>query len=166
MICLRRQGRSVAIEIAPELGEGEPERRALRAAFDARHVEGMGQEPDDLVLDALCCDPSLFRRPVRPVGELLERAGLEQRDGWFGLPGEDWEPLGVRLLRMLEGARQGFWGFDECCKASFQIVREAWGHRLLGKPAPDPGEDLRPVAPGARTRRGGAGLLRVRPQRP
>jgi hypothetical protein len=145
VVCLGRQGRNVAVEISPELGEGEPEQRALRAAFDARQVEGMGQEPDDLVLDALCTDPSLFRRPVLPVGELLERAGLEQRDGWFGLPGEDWEPLGVRMIQMLEAARQSVWGFDECCEASFQIVREAWGHRALGTPVSG-GDDLRPVA--------------------
>ncbi len=147
VVCLRRQGLHVAVEICPDLGEGEPEQRALRAAFDARHVEGVGLEPEELVVDALCADPSLFRQPVLPVGELLQRAGLEQRDGWFGLPGEDWETPGVRMQQMLAAARQEFWGFDECCEASFQIVREAWDHRVLGKPAPAPGgHDLRPVA--------------------
>ncbi len=147
VVCLRRQGRSVAIEIAQELGEGEPEQRALRVAFEARHVEGVGEEPHDLVMDALCTDPSLFRLPVLPVGELLVRAGLEERDGWFGLPREDWEPAGVRMLEMLEAARQSLWDFDECCEASFQIVREAWGRRVLRElPSVPSGDDLRPVA--------------------
>ena len=63
VVCLRRQGTKISLDLAAELGRGEAEERALRAAFENQHVEGFGVEPDQLVMDALCHDPSLFRAP-------------------------------------------------------------------------------------------------------
>ncbi|MGH9030418.1 MAG: SEC-C metal-binding domain-containing protein, partial [Acidimicrobiales bacterium] len=119
--------------------------RALRAAFDSRHVEGVGMEPDELVLDALCHDPSLFRSPVAPIGELLERAGLERRGAWFGQNGEDWEPPGVRYLERERAELRETWAFNRCCDEAFEAVREVWRGHVLHESDPAT-TDLRRVA--------------------
>lgn len=136
IVCFRRAGKTVLIEKATELGEGVLEEQALRSAFEARHIEGVGVEPDELVLDALCHDLSLFRSPVVPVGELLERAGLERRDAWFGLKGEQWEPPGARHMERQRAERRDTWGFNACCEEAFEAVREAWGDHVVRNALP------------------------------
>jgi hypothetical protein len=145
IVCFRRVGKTLVIQKASELGGGELEWQALRRAFEARHIEGVGVEPDELVLDALCHDPSLFRAPVVPVGELLERAGLERRGAWFGLKGEEWEPPGVRYMERDRAERRDTWGFDSCCEEAFEEVRDAWGDLVLHDSLP-PSTGLRSVA--------------------
>lgn len=132
--CLRRVGQRLVIEKASELGEGEAEQMALRRAFEGRREEGLGLESLEIVLDAVCHDPSLFRSPVLPVGELLERAGLERKGAWFGLRGEDWEPPGVRYAELARDERRRDWGFEACCEEAFDSVREVWSDYLLGEP--------------------------------
>ncbi len=145
VVCFQRAGKTVLVEKSSGLGSGESEELALRRAFGSRHVEGVGVEPDELVLDALCHDPSLFSSPIGPVGELLERAGLERRGAWFGLKDEDWEPPGVRYLERQRAERRDTWAFDACCEAAFESVRQVWGDHVLCNSLPT-STDLRPVA--------------------
>jgi hypothetical protein len=140
--CLRRSGGRISLEIRSEVDRGEAEQRALRAAFEEQHVEGVGVEPVNLVLDALCHDPMLFRSPVAPVGELLDRIGLEQRGAWFGLRGQEWAPPGARFFQREQAKREASWGFEPCCTDAFTIVRDAWGDQIRGRQT----TDLRPVA--------------------
>ncbi len=147
LLCLRREGSKVSLEVASEPGRGEAEERALRAAFENQHVEGLGVEPDQMVMDALSHDPSLFRSPVLPIGELLENIGLEQRGAWFVLSGEDWAPPGVRYMESQIDELYESWGFDSCCEAAFEIVREAWDEYVTSSTEPERGV-LRTVAKG------------------
>jgi hypothetical protein len=136
LVSLRRIGRTVSLEVVAAPGPGTAEVEALKQAFAIRHIEGVGVEPHELVLDALCHDSDLFRNPVLPVGELLELAGLERRDAWFGQRGEDWESPGFRYLeREMEYLRES-WGFDSCCDAAFETVRKVWGDHVLGRSEP------------------------------
>lgn len=132
IVCFRREGRRVSVEVSRKPGRGEAEEAALRAAFEARGSKDVGVEPEELVMDALCHDPRLFRSPVVPIGELLERVGLERRGAWFGLRGEDWEPPGVRYRERSQAALRESWGFEPCCDAAFELVVVAWGDHLDG----------------------------------
>lgn len=147
LLCLRREGSKVSLEVASEPGHGEAEVRALRAAFENQHVEGLGVEPDQMVMDALCHNPSLFHSPVPPIGELLESIGLERCGAWFGLRGEDWAPPLVRYMESEYDALCESWGFNGCCEAAFEIVRGAWSESLTSRRALER-EDLRSVARG------------------
>ncbi|MGH9208896.1 MAG: hypothetical protein ACRD1G_20530, partial [Acidimicrobiales bacterium] len=120
--CLRRTDRTVSLESPVEPGRGEAEERGLRAAFGLRRVEGHGVEAEELVLEALCHDQTLFRTAVAPIAELLDRIGLERRGAWFGLRGESWDPPGVVWQQRQKDERQDSWGFDACCETAFQTV--------------------------------------------
>jgi hypothetical protein len=145
IVCIRREGRTVSAEVSPDPGRGEPEEAALRAAFDVRNCADVGVEAEELVMDALCRDPTLFRSPVAPIGALLERVGFERRGGWFGLRGEDWEPPGVRSRERSQAALRESWGFDPCCEAAFEVVQAAWGDHVLHRGTAST-SDQRPVA--------------------
>ena len=145
VVCIRRKGRTVSLEVSPTLGRGEEEEVALRAAFGVRNSEDVGVEAEVLVRDALCHDPTLFRSPVAPIGELLERVGLERRGGWFGLRGEDWEPPSVRARERWQAAVEESWGFDPCCQAAFEVVQAAWADHVLHR-GTGSRSDQRPVA--------------------
>jgi SEC-C motif len=126
LVCLKRADDKVSLEKIGQPGPGEAEASALRAAFENQHVEGLGVEPESLVMDALCHDPSLFRSPVLPVGELLEHIGLERRGAWFGQSGEDWAHPAVRYAeRQLEELRES-WEFEVCCDDAFEAALRAW----------------------------------------
>jgi hypothetical protein len=144
VVGLRRYGLSIAIDTCGELGSGEAELSALREAFDARHVVGTGVEPEELLMDAICHDPTLFRTAVAPLGELLEAIGLEQRDAWFGLGGEDWDPPFVRAFAAARAKLGETWGFNPCCDQAFEIVEEAWSEQMFRRGGPA-ATDLRPV---------------------
>lgn len=139
--CLRRSEGRISLEIRSAVNQGEAEERALRAAFEEQYVEGVGVEPESLVLDALCHDPMLFRSPVAPVGELLDRFGLEQRGAWFGLRSEEWAPPGARFFQREQAMREESWGFRPCCTDAFTTVRDVWGDHIRGRRT----TDLRPV---------------------
>ncbi len=115
-----------------EVGDGTREADALRRAFDGRYRPGVAQEPTEIVLDALASDPSLFRSPVAPVGELLESVGLERHGAWFGLGGESAQPSWVieRERRVDEVASR--YSFDHCCRVAFDRVADAWLDSLRG----------------------------------
>ncbi|MDE3044994.1 MAG: hypothetical protein KGJ10_09260, partial [Acidobacteriota bacterium] len=94
-LVVSRSNNVVSLHVGAEFGHGDAEVEALRKAFDHHHVEGILVEPTEILLDALCQNPSLFRAPVPPVSELLERAGLECRGAWIGRQGELAKPPGV-----------------------------------------------------------------------
>jgi hypothetical protein len=132
LVALWRRDGEVSLSGVDGVGDGGAEERALRAACEAVRGEGVGVEPVELVLEALCHDPGLFRSPVVPVGELLERIGLERSGGWFGPAGEDWQPPGVRGVEGLVEAIRSEWRFDPCCDDAFDLVLEAWSDHVRG----------------------------------
>ena len=79
-----------------------------------------------MILDALSADPGGFRVPVRPLGELLEAAGLERRGFSFGRGGERWRSFGEEF-RDDQSERLGRrFGFDSCCAKAFDVARDAF----------------------------------------
>jgi hypothetical protein len=116
-----RSGDAVRVEAVGGLGEGELEVDLLRRAAE-RIPAGAGEEPLPILLDALTLDPSAFRRPVRPLGELLVAAGLEQRGFSFGRAGEEWLSAGEEWrascrVRVLER-----WDISGCCEEAFDAA--------------------------------------------
>jgi hypothetical protein len=93
--------------------------RLPRSAVSGPHVEAAGRRlaqlarsvigPDpsadaplvvaiEELLDLAAVDsPDLFRRPLPPLVEVIERGGLEVEDGLIGHPGTDWNGLGLDL---------------------------------------------------------------------
>lgn len=79
---------------------------------DAAHQRLGGEEAYPLVLDAMTTSPQAFRQPARPLGELLEAAGLERRGFSWGPQDRPWLDAGdnarlmarVRLARRLASA--------------------------------------------------------------
>lgn len=105
---------SVEVVDEVELADGADEIEALGDAADRWIGGGRGEEEVPVVMEAMARDPSLFRRPVPPVGELLTAAGLERRGhewGWGrrgvadasgAVPGRRHEdPSPVRLRHVL-----------------------------------------------------------------
>ena len=132
IVVVTRRSRAVSLQWRDQVEVDARVAHALRDAFDGRYRPGVAQEPTEIVLDALTRDPSLFRRPVAPVGELLESVGLERRGAWFGLVGEDAEPPWAieRERRVDEVATR--YSFDRCCRAAFERVTSAWLDSLDG----------------------------------
>jgi hypothetical protein len=94
VVAFVRTGRSVSVEPVGALGDDRHEVDLLRATIDGRIPHGGCDEADPFILDALTSDPAAFRHPVRPLGELLQAAGLEQRGFSFGRAGGDWMSAG------------------------------------------------------------------------
>jgi hypothetical protein len=111
--------------LALEVHGGQVEARALdRRATKGVHVEaaidrigrvarmilgedGLGAPAihlDTLLLILVTEDAEVFRRPLPPVSELLERGGFEVEDGLVGLPGAAWDDI--------RWALEGAWGFE------------------------------------------------------
>src|SRR5690606_23360161 len=88
----------------------------------------------------MCADTELFRRPVRPLGELLADAGLEADGDWCGPAGVDWLGPAARG-EMSELARIAHrYDLDECCLHAFSVTMEAWND-LITATSPDPAID-------------------------
>lgn len=131
MVVLHRSGRTVSLRVGSELASGDAEVEALRRAFDDHYQEGIAVEPTEILMDALCRDSSLFRSPVPPIRELLERAGLECLGAWVSRRGEEAKPPGaVRLERMNTMLGEKY-GFDSCCRVAFDKVRDEWTNFLI-----------------------------------
>lgn len=126
VVAFRRRGLSVEIFAATELADGQPEVDGLRDTIAGRIRVGEGAEALPFLMDALAADAKAFRRPVPPLGELLERAGLERRGFAFGRQGEPWFTLHERFR---QGRRQELadaWDFDTCCRRAFDEVDAAF----------------------------------------
>ena len=114
------------MELVDALAADADEIEALRVAAERRLRDGAGEEAVPLILDALTAAPTTFRRPVRPLGELLQAAGLEQRGFSFGRQGTAWRSFGERVgERRLEQVVERY-HFDRCCSAAFDAVRSAY----------------------------------------
>jgi hypothetical protein len=125
VVAFVRTGRSVRVELAGDLGNDQHEVELLRGASDGRIPPGGGEEALPIVLDALTSDPTAFRHPVRPLGELLQAAGLERRGFSFGRAGDDWTSAGEEHYQRERARVSDSWGFDRCCRDAFDQVYEA-----------------------------------------
>ncbi|MDQ2726670.1 MAG: SEC-C domain-containing protein [Actinomycetota bacterium] len=133
VLAFRRHGLTVEVGAAGELADGEREVDRLRATIDGRIRPNEGEEAFPLLLDALAGDAEAFRRPVPPLGELLERAGLERRGFTFGRQGQTWFS---RYDRARQRRRQEVieaWDFDTCCRSAFDHVDAAFA-RFVADP--------------------------------
>ena len=126
MLVVRRTGRAISLEAALAVATGSAEMQALRHAFKATYVDGIAVEPVELLMDALCRDPALFRAPVLPLGDLLRGLGLEPGGAWWGPLGAGARPPGALYVERERRWRAQLWGFDSCCEDAFDIVIDAW----------------------------------------
>lgn len=126
LVDLRLSGGLVAVEVVADLAPVEPVATALAGAADP---EEEPVELVDLVLEAMAAAPSAFRRPVPPLSEVLEVAGLEVEDGLVAPAGFDW--AGWHGDRALAGVARRH-GLDETALAAFMAVRGAYGRFVEG----------------------------------
>ncbi len=131
LLVISRHDRTAALLHHPSLGPGDKEAQALLSSFELVHEEGIMDDITQVILDSLCRDRTLFRSPVPPIRELLERVGLECDGEWLQRRGEAAEPPGViyRRHRIAELAEN--FDFDRCCSAAFESVLDAWNNFLM-----------------------------------
>ncbi|HXA34461.1 MAG TPA: SEC-C domain-containing protein [Acidimicrobiales bacterium] len=125
LVAFVRTGRSVRVEPAGALNGDQHEVELLRGASAGWIPPGGGAEALPIVLDALTSDPTAFRHPVRPLGELLHAAGLEQRGFSFGRAGDDWKSAGEEHYQRELDRLSHSWGFNRCCRDAFGQAYEA-----------------------------------------
>lgn len=127
LVAFTRTGATVALTaVAGPVGD-EREVALLGAAAAGRIPPGGGEEALPVVLDAMAADTGAFRRPLRPLGELLEAAGLERRGFSFGPAGEPWRSAGqLHRERRFENAA-ATWGLDPCCMKELVRVVDGFG---------------------------------------
>ena len=135
-VVVSRSGTVVSIHAGAELGRGDAEEEALRQAFDHEYVGGILVEPAEILLNALCRNPSLFRSPIVPVSELFERAGLECRGAWVARQGESAKPPGVIYRERMLSALSEEYDFDRCCTDAFEEVLAEWMNFILHQTVP------------------------------
>ncbi|MDQ6840593.1 MAG: SEC-C domain-containing protein [Actinomycetota bacterium] len=126
MVAFRRHGASVEVVLAGELADGQCEVDRLAATVAGRIRAGEGEESSPLLLDALAVDQEAFRHPVDPLGELLERAGLERRGFTFGPRGQTWFTHAERFQQRRRREIIEAWDFDTCCVKAFDVVDAAF----------------------------------------
>lgn len=144
LVALTRSGPTVAVERVTAVGDGSHEVSLLRGTVDGRIAPGAGEEATPLILDALVADPTAFREPVRPLGELLEGAGLERRGFSFGRAGEDWASFSERVLGTVRRRVNDRWGLGWCCQQALDRVRQALD--AFDPDDPPPGDAARALA--------------------
>jgi hypothetical protein len=142
LLFVRRTGRMISLQAAPSVSSGDVELQALRAAFEATYVDGVAVEPIELLMDALCRDPALFRTPVLPLGDLLRACGLEPNGAWWGPIGAGARPPGALFVERERRRRVRLWGFASCCESAFDVVIEAWRAMLSSSSGPVPSRIL------------------------
>ena len=84
-----------------------------------------------LVIEAMALDPSLFRGPVPPLGELLVAAGLERKGNEWGRADEEWQTRKEWSENKDSEVRELF-DFDTCCDRAFDRVGAAWADHHRG----------------------------------
>lgn len=141
-VVLSRTGRTVSLAVVREPDRGDAEEEALRGAFTDLYEPGIAVEATDLLLNALCRNPHLFRQPVIPLVELLERADLECRGEWIGRRGEKARPPGVVARERLITTLGQEYGFDRCCTRAFAVVLDEWSQFILRRVGPDDSHQL------------------------
>ncbi len=116
---------SVAVIDEEELGAGKAEMRALIETASVWIGDGRGSEELPVVMEALAREPTLFRSPVPPVGELLEAIGLERRGHEWGWADEEWQTR-QETFKGHDSAIRRLYGFDRCCDRAYERVTDSW----------------------------------------
>lgn len=93
---------------------------------DGDDGEVLGEAIAALVFDVMCADAEAFRRPVRPLGELLADAGLEAVGDWCGPVGTDWlaPAAGHEVSELARVANR--YDLEDCCLHELYVTLEAW----------------------------------------
>ncbi len=144
LVAFTRTGGTVAVTRAKQPADDEHEVALLRDTIDGRIGPGDGEDPVPFALDAFTRDIDAFRRPVRPLGELLEAAGLERRGFSFGRAGEDWKSFSEQFWERRRARTVEEYGLDGCCGQAFDRVYDAYE---AFRAAPEAGvPDVRAVA--------------------
>jgi hypothetical protein len=127
LLAFRRTDGALSVEVVAEseVGDGAREVEALRDAAARWIGAGRGEEEVPVVMEAMALDPTLFRTPVPPVGELLVAAGLERRGHEWGWAGEEWRTRREQFAAGESGVRR-LYGFDACCERAYQRVEAAF----------------------------------------
>ena len=141
VVAFVRTGRSVRVDPAGSLGDDRHEVDLLRGTIEGLIPPGGSDEAVPFILDALTADTTAFRHPVRPLGELLQAAGLEQRGFSFGRIGDDWLTPGEQHALRTRRRLADTWGFNQCCQAAFD---QAYG--ALERAQQGEGVDARAIA--------------------
>ncbi|MEX2279631.1 MAG: SEC-C metal-binding domain-containing protein [Acidimicrobiia bacterium] len=136
LIVFRRVGDHVVVEAPTEVGDGEAEVAALRDAFEIGYDEGIGEDPEYLLRQAVLADSALFRSPVRPVSELLVDAGLSIQGTFVGPTDTEWVPPAAAAAEAFRSHLRQVYGFNACCDDAFDLVVDAWTAHLAGRDLP------------------------------
>ena len=126
LVAFTRAGGAVRVERVAEAAEDALEVGLLRDAAEKRIPNGSCEEAAPMLLDALVADPAAFRRPVRPVDDLLAAAGFERRGFSFGRAGEEWKSAGEQVDGQRRRTLTTSWGFSGCCHQAFSLVNAAF----------------------------------------
>ena len=116
---------SVEVLDEDELGDGLAEMEALTEAAPVWIGDGRGSEELPVVMEAMARNPTLFRTPVPPIGELLSAIGLERRGIEWGWAAEEWQTRKERAENDDARTRR-LYGFDRCCDQAYDRVVDAW----------------------------------------
>lgn len=122
---------SVEVIDEDELGDGLAEMEALTDAASGWIGDGRGCEELPVVMEAMAKNPSLFRTPVPPVGELLAAIGLERRGIEWGWAAEEWQTRKERAQDDDHRIRR-LYGFDPCCDRAYDRVADAFRAHTRG----------------------------------
>ncbi|MCL1693999.1 MAG: SEC-C metal-binding domain-containing protein, partial [Actinomycetia bacterium] len=130
----------LTLESVVDVEDGTAETEALEAAFEAEQLtDGAGVDTFPMMVDLLVSDPTLFRHPVPPVGELLARTGLEARREHIGPANRDWLPPGVAMAFVKGALLADVYGMERCCRSALATVTDAWmDFGFLNRPIDDP----------------------------
>lgn len=126
ILVFTRTGRVVSVEVIDEddLGDGLAEMEALTEAASGWIGDGRGSGELPVVMEAMARNPTLFRSPVPPVGELLSAIGLERRGIEWGWAAEEWQTRQERATDDDHGIRR-LYGFDPCCDRAYDRAADA-----------------------------------------
>ncbi len=119
LVAFSRHDLTITVEVinGPLPDDGR-EVEALRRGAEAVISRDRWEEMTPILMEALSTDPTVFRRAVRPVGELALDAGLERRGFSFGRAGEDWRSAGESHS---DRVRQQIGGdLGACCRTRFE----------------------------------------------
>lgn len=127
ILVFTRTDRAVSVEVIDEdeLGDGLAEMEALTEAAPRWIGDGRGSEELPVVMEAMARNPTLFRTPVPPVGELLSAIGLERRGIEWGWAAEEWQTRQQRATDDDHRIRR-LYGFDPCCDRAYDRVADAF----------------------------------------
>ena len=126
LICFRRSGNTFSVFRPRELYRGDEEQVALLKAFNGLFANSRGVEPMEILLDAMCENPALFRYPVPPIAELTQSLLLEPRGIWLGPAVEDWNTPDEAWQKEKKRKLAKNLGFERCCIREFDLALTAW----------------------------------------